>query len=254
MPPNITELITVYGCPFESAEEWKLLGRDLNRLDAVPTLYHDDLGIPIPTIFPESSSWLPSRIVFMTLGRLDIQHAEWFSHLPITLEILRLHVVSIPSDSFQHIRLPELKEFHLTLTSLDSAHRTQGGDTDDQQVSLENLLRTLPLSLEEFIFKPLGNKFESWNYCNEDLMHLPPFLHTLLLPESTTPLTNELLPYLPRTLTNLRSCEWLNVHLKKKKEEEMDLNMQRLLDLASQYGFPANGIAKMFETSKSKWE
>ena len=254
MPPNITELITVYGCPFESAEEWKLLGRDLNRLDAVPTLYHDDLGIPIPTICPESSSWLPSRIVFMTLGRLDIQHAEWFSHLPITLEILRLHVVSIPSDSFQHIRLPELKEFHLTLTSLDSAHRTQGGDTDDQQVSLENLLRTLPLSLEEFIFKPLGNKFESWNYCNEDLMHLPPFLHTLLLPESTTPLTNELLPYLPRTLTNLRSCEWLNVHLKKKKEEEMDLNKQRLLDLASQYGFPANGIAKMFETSKSKWE
>jgi hypothetical protein len=251
MPPKMTELITVYGCPFKSAEDWKLLHRDLERLDTVPSAYRHDLGIPIPTICTESSSWLPNRIVELTLGRLEIQHAEWFDHLPGTIETLKLHVVSIPFDSFRHIHLPKLRVFHLTATSLDATYHT-GPPPEDRCIPLANLLKTLPSSLEEFIFKTFGNR-RPWNYCNEDLMNLPPFLHTLLLPESSNPITPELLPYLPRTLTSLRNCSWFDEHLEKKKDETIASKKQQLLDLASQYGFPTKGITQMFEKAKQKW-
>jgi hypothetical protein len=249
IPPTITELMSMYGCPFKSVEDWKLLHRELERLDTVPSVYHHDMGTPIPTICPESSSWLPNRLVFLTLGRLDIQHAEWFDHLPSTLEAIRLHVVSIPSESFQHIQLPNLTQFHLTASSLDSTFRT-GPPPEVQSIPLANLIRTLPFSLEEFVFKSLGTPI-TWNYCKEDLMNLPPFLQTLLLPEPTTPVTSQLLPYLPRTLTGLRSCSWFNEHLEKKKDETVASNEQELLDLASQYGFSTNGITKMFRKAES---
>jgi hypothetical protein len=245
MPPKMTELITVYGCPFNSAEEWKLLGRDLKRLDTAPSIYNDRLGTPISVTCPESSSWLPNRLVFLTIGRLDIKHAEWFSHLPSTLETLRLHVVSIPSDSFLHIHLPKLRELYITATNgLDPDFRL-GRPPDEQSIPLANLLRTLPSILEEFTFKVSGAK--QWNYCNEDLMNLPPLMRTLQLPESITPITAELLPYLPPKLSRFRNLSWFIEHYKRKQDEEMDSNQQRLFDLAGHYRFPTQGITNMYE-------
>jgi hypothetical protein len=242
MPPKITELISVDTSALKSAEDWKLLGRDLKRLDVAPDRFgRADTGSPISNTCPMSSSWLPNRLVFLALDRLDIQHAEWFSHLPRTLETMRLQVFSIPSDSFQHIQLPNLTELHLTASREDSL-RTSA-------IPLADLLRTLPFSLEEFRFNASGNHGKSqWNYCNEDLMNLPPFLHTLLIPESTTPLTSELLPYLPRTLISFLKLAWFKEHRREKNDEKMALNKQQMLVLASQYGFPTQGITKMFET------
>jgi hypothetical protein len=249
LPPSITELISMYGCPFNSVEEWKLLGRDLKVLDTAPSLHHNDLGIPIPTAYPESSSWLPNRLVFLALGRLDIQHAEWFANLPSTLEILELQVVSIPFDSFQHIKLLKLRDLHLTATPIDPKSGS-GSPSEDQSIPLANLLQTLPSSLEEFIFKSLNSN--PWNYSNEDLTKLPPLMHTLLLPESTTPVTSELLPYLPRTLISCRNWPWWTKYQQKKKDGTRSSNEKQLLELASEYGFPTNGITNMFGTAKPR--
>jgi hypothetical protein len=244
MPPTITELITVYGCPFNSVEDWKLLGGDLKRLDTTPSIYNDRLGTPIPTAYPDSSSWLPSQLVYLTLGRLEIQHAEWFSYLPCTIENMRLHIISIPFDSFRHIHLPKLRELYITAsTSVDPDFRT-GSPPDEQCIPLANLLRTLPSSLEEFIFKVSGGN--QWNYCNEDLMNLPPLMRTIMLPDSTTPITAELLPYLPPKLSKFKNLSWFFEHYHRKQDKVMDSNEQRLLDLAEHYGFPTQGITNMY--------
>jgi len=165
LPPTLTTLSCLEGLSGEDC--FPLLPRKLTRLGMYTYAHREKNLVTIHN--PESSAWLPRGIRNFSLGPFAMPPLDWFQQLPPTIFTLEIHISTGMHTLDRPISLPP------ALRSLSMCFA--GPDVQNMRFIFASLPKTLAYLS---IFSPdtdLG-------ITDNDLMCLPPLLHTAQLPKS----------------------------------------------------------------------
>lgn len=240
LPPSLTYL-HIYDCAgIENYEDIKLLPRGLKTL----WLGTEDDYLCGREMPPESSSWFPEPLTFLSFGHADICDPKWFSTLPPNLTQLHLRVVQIPRTSFQQMRLPNLKELQIRdVQCVWDGASYKLLPKPKLRFNPHDMLSNLPPSLTSFKFSTYTPKVSKLT--KQDLASLPKHLKSLDW-WGPTKLGEGCLPTLPKSLSWLRlrpykkTEKWIEPWKQSLKSKRRNIYKAQLNNVAQLLGIDPN--------------